>query len=69
MLELKRKITEELLGFEGRAGLAVEIGNERFHYNSSENFPSAIVIKIPSLIEAYSTLTLYVQRATSIHTF
>jgi beta-lactamase class A len=69
MLELKKKITEVLLGFEGRAGLAVEIGNESFHYNSSEIFPSASVIKIPILIEAFSTLTLYVQRATSIISF
>lgn len=51
MERLKNKIKEELQGFQGRAGLAIEIEGERFHINSEEPFQSASVIKIPILIE------------------
>ncbi len=51
MERLKNKINEELHGFQGRVGLAIEIEGEGFTVNSEEPFPSASVIKIPILIE------------------
>lgn len=51
MDQLTNKIKEELIGFQGRAGLAIEIEGESFYFNSEEPFQSASVIKIPILIE------------------
>ncbi|WP_066069016.1 serine hydrolase [Neobacillus soli] len=51
MLKLETKLKEELLGCDGRLGLAIEIGNEQFLYQSEAVFQSASVIKVPILIE------------------
>lgn len=51
MERLKSRLIEELHGFQGRVGLAIEMEGERFTINSDEPFPSASVIKIPILIE------------------
>jgi beta-lactamase class A len=50
MKALEVKIRDELAGFKGRVGLALEIGDECFYYNSEEVFPSASVIKVPILL-------------------
>ncbi|WP_462409649.1 serine hydrolase [Neobacillus sp. Marseille-QA0830] len=51
MKSLEKKIAEELIGFKGRMGLAIEIGQEQIYLNSGEVYPSASVIKLPILIE------------------
>jgi beta-lactamase class A len=51
MDRLKYNMEEELHGFNGRVGLAIEIEGESFYFNSEKIFPSASVIKIPILIE------------------
>lgn len=50
MGDLQAKILDELAGFRGRIGLAIEIGEECIYYNHQEVFPSASVIKVPILI-------------------
>jgi beta-lactamase class A len=47
----KNKILEELVGFQGRVGVTIEVEGESFYFQSEEVFPSASVIKIPILIE------------------
>ncbi|MCM3764268.1 serine hydrolase [Neobacillus niacini] len=47
---LETKIKEELVGFRGRIGLAIEAGDEGIYFNSDEVFPSASVIKVPILL-------------------
>lgn len=50
MSVLEAKIKEELVGFRGRIGLAIEAGDEWIYVNSDEVFPSASVIKVPILL-------------------
>ena len=48
---LKEKIQEELNGFHGRIGLAIEIEDSKpIHLNSQAVFQSASLIKIPILL-------------------
>ena len=53
MNRLKAKVEEELRGFNGRIGLAIEFAGESFYVNSEEVFQSASLIKVPILIEAF----------------
>lgn len=53
MDELKAKIEEELRGLSGRVGLAIEFEGVRLYVNCEEVFPSASLIKVPILIEAF----------------
>jgi beta-lactamase class A len=50
-MNLKEKITKDLVDFKGRVGVAIEIEYERYEFHSGEVFPSASVIKVPILIE------------------
>jgi beta-lactamase class A len=50
MGDFETVIREELAGFRGRVGLAIEAEDKRFYFNSDSVFPSASVIKVPILL-------------------
>jgi beta-lactamase class A len=53
MKTLIEKIKAELMGFDGRMGIAIEVQDgESFTINGDQEFPSASIIKLPILLAA-----------------